>query len=71
MTEDKDLRKRARRATDRSKFLVRRSDRLIDDSLEKVRAHAWQMIALGRICERCQLVQPNGQFEDSRCDRAS
>jgi len=28
-------------------------------------AHSWQTIRLGRVCERCGLVQANGEFDDT------
>lgn len=33
--------------------------------VQQPRSHRWTLVALGRICSICQLVQANGEFDDS------
>jgi hypothetical protein len=30
-----------------------------------IRPHQWVLLAVGRICRACLLVQPRGEFDDS------
>jgi hypothetical protein len=58
---------------DRSRFEIRRAEQaarraheLVADSKE-LHQHAWTPLRLGRICERCRVVQARDEYQETEC----
>ena len=67
MDETGEPRKRSQDTVDQSNLLRKRAKRAIDRSEELVaRAHHnWHLIAVGRICTICRTAQVQGEFDDA------
>jgi hypothetical protein len=40
---------------------------MVDDARQPYRRHIWLVLAAGRICNACLLVQPHGEFVSGPC----
>jgi hypothetical protein len=69
MDDDKGKRKRreSHDLIDRSKLLNKRARKQVSRSRERINRfeHRWVSITLGRVCEVCRQVQPDGEFDDT------
>jgi hypothetical protein len=57
---------RARDLVDQSKLRIRRGEKRVEASAERVARgpHTWHLIALGRVCVICQTAQAKAEFDD-------
>jgi hypothetical protein len=64
-SDDKENRRR-NDLVDQSKLLNKRAKRAIASSQERLARgrHQWVYFNLGRMCQRCELLQPKDEFDD-------